>query len=225
MYTAIADLLLKDGKADEAEKVIRAGTERCMWAFVDQMMSLPPQDRPIIAAALQGLGHLMAHRLTEEDKVYYEMAVNAGREILAPTHEASNTRWAITINSSGKWDVTPCNDDGGLELKELLRMVDGDIEIIGTTIYSDIDEGDGVMMIIHEDGEEKDLPVNPTATKIARIFDRDTIRGNAVLMVSYGEELKGFSEAATKEITSRLASQKGGKTDAEYISDRKDQEG
>lgn len=211
MYKEIAKLLLDDGKADEAEeakKVIKAGTERYMWAFVDKMMSLPSQDRSIIAAALQELGHLMAHRLTEEDKVYYEMAVKAGREVLAPTHEASNTRWAITIEPEDGLSLIACNDDGGLELEELMLMIDGNIEIIGTTIYSDIDEGDGVMMVINEDGEEKGLPVNPTATKIARIFDRDTIRGNAVLMVSYGEELKGFSEAAVKEITSRLASQK-----------------
>ncbi len=207
MYAEIAKLLLDDGKADEAEQFIRRGTKYIINTLAEDMAALIYLDFPIVVAAVQELGAILEDRIEPKDKVFFAMAVNAAREVLSPLRKTSNTRWAITINPSGEWDVTPCNDDGGLKLEELQAKVDGDFEIIGTTIYSDINEGDGVMMIINENGE-KGLPVNPMATKIARIFDRNTIRGNAVLMVSYGEELKGFSEAAVKEITSRLASQK-----------------
>lgn len=208
MYAEIAKLLLDDGKADEAEQFIKCGTECCINALIETMVKIPPQDLPIIAAAMQEMSKLSISHLRPDDTMeIFDMAAKAAADSLAPLYKMDDTKWAITIYPDG-WGLEACRDDERLELEELQKIVGGHIEIIGTTVYSDIDEGDGVMMIINEEGKLKGLPKNAEATKIAKLYGCDAIVGNAVLMVSYGEELKGFSEAAVKEITSRLVSQK-----------------
>ena len=81
----------------------------------------------------------------------------------------------LKIPARGEWsfDEVELEGDGGIPLKTLQDAVGGWIERWGFAIFD---------MFIHEEGKLRQLPFNPTATRVSGILAHgDCIVGNAIV--------------------------------------------
>ena len=111
-------------------------------------------------------------------------------------------RYAIVIPAGKPAALLHCWPEDGLELKDLQDIVEGHIETVETMIGQGWAQEKEVtpVLIINEEGKLLGLPYNEDATLMAQITMDDEIVGNAVLMLTRGEELIGFRERAARNI-------------------------
>ena len=95
-----------------------------------------------------------------------------------------------------------CGDDGSLTLSEMQTLVDGYIEVLGSSLEPTWarEPVDGIRLVVSEEGKLRGAKHNDKATWLYRYGDYDKIGGDAVLCAEADGELIGFTKPVAKTI-------------------------
>ncbi len=110
-------------------------------------------------------------------------------------------RYAILINPREEMIKLLLRGDT-MELEEMQRLVRGYIEIVPSVLgcsWAKEGEDVGIVFVINEEGKLMNLPVNELATDMSAVYN-DVIVGNALMMLTKGDELIGLTEEAADNI-------------------------
>ena len=110
-------------------------------------------------------------------------------------------RYAIIIRPDEGMILLHCWLGDGLDLAEMQKIVEGNIETVPAVLAEgwSHEEGVGLVLIVNEEGKLLGLPANHMATDMAAVYN-DVLVGNAILMGTQGEDFVGLTSEAAENI-------------------------
>lgn len=98
--------------------------------------------------------------------------------------------------------LIPCGRDGSLTLDEMETLVDGYIEVLGSSLDPTWarEPVDGIRLVVNEKRKLRGAKHNDKATLLYRYGDYDKIVGDAFLCAEVDGELIGFTKPVAKTI-------------------------